>query len=132
MELNRVNPMTNIAVRDLARAKRFYIETLGLRPADENSGVDESMKDDVVLLESGNGKIILYRSEFAGSNRATAMSWSVGNDLDRIVRELKEKGVRFERYGLPDMTEKDDIYSGQGVRTSWFKDPDGNILSLMN
>ncbi len=114
----------NVAVKDLARSKRFYEETLGLTPA---GGDDQEM----VVFKSGNTTLNVYRSQYAGTNQATAVTWAVGGDIDAIVRALKAKGVAFERYDMPDMTLEGDLYVAGDTKVAWFKDPDGNILNLI-
>ena len=112
-----------IAVKDLDRARKFYEETLGLE-------TDEEWGGEGATLKSGDTLINVYRSEFAGTNKATALNFEV-DDIDSEVRELKEKGVFFEHYDLEGLTPNGDIYEGEGMKTAWFKDPDGNILSLI-
>lgn len=120
--LNKSEAVAMIAVKDLATAKRFYAETLGLKQVDD-------MGDEVLVFESGQTKINVYRSEFAGTNKATALTWQV-DDVEGEVKALKDKGVKFEHYDMPDMKRQGDIYSAGDFRTAWFKDPDGNILNL--
>jgi catechol 2,3-dioxygenase-like lactoylglutathione lyase family enzyme len=112
-----------IAVKDLDRAKRFYEDTLGLETKDR-------MGDEVVVMKSGDTLINVYRSEFAGTNKATALTFGV-EDIDAEVRDLKAKGICFEHYDMPNLEQQGDVYAGQGMKTAWFKDPDGNILSLI-
>ena len=116
----KATPM--IAVKDLDRAKSFYQDTLGLE-------VDEEWGEEGVTLKSGDTLVNVYRSEFAGTNKATALTFEV-KDLEAEVRDLKDKGVAFEHYDMEGLTREGDVYSGQGMKTAWFKDPDGNILSL--
>jgi len=111
-----------LAVKDVERAKQFYSEKLGFDTRDEMGG-------EVVTLEGGNTDITVYRSEFAGTNKATALTFDV-DDIESEVRELKEKGIFFEHYNVEGLSPKGDIYEGEGMKTAWFKDPDGNILSL--
>ena len=112
-----------IAVKDLDRARKFYEETLGLTAKDEWG--------EGVTMESGDTAINLYKSEFAGTNKATALTFDV-DDIDKEVAELKGKGIFFENYDLPGLDKRGDLYVGEGgFKTTWFKDPDGNILSLM-
>jgi len=120
--LGKTDATPMIAVRDLDRARKFYEETLGLKPVDEQGS-------EVLTLKSGDTTFNVYRSEFAGTNKATALNFDV-NDIDAEVRELKDKGVMFEHYELEGLTPKGDVYVGEGMKTAWFKDPDGNILSL--
>jgi catechol 2,3-dioxygenase-like lactoylglutathione lyase family enzyme len=117
--------VATIAVRDIARAKKFYAETLGL--AEVASGEAE-----VLAFASGGCRLMVYRSEFAGTNRATAATWLVGNEVDAIVRDLKGRGVVFERYDLPQTTREGDVHVAGKTRVAWFKDPEGNILSVVN
>jgi catechol 2,3-dioxygenase-like lactoylglutathione lyase family enzyme len=112
-----------IAVSDLDRAKKFYEETLGL-------AVDNEWGDEGVTLKSGDTLVNVYRSEFAGTNKATALNFDV-DDLEAEVTELKSKGIMFEHYDLPGLEQRGDLYVAEGMKTAWFKDPDGNILSLI-
>lgn len=122
--LGKAGATPMIAVKDLDRARKFYEETLGLE-------AKEVMGGEVLEVKSGNTPISVYRSEFAGTNKATALTFGV-DDLESEVRELKEKGVFFEQYDLEGLTPKGDFYVGEGgFKTAWFKDPDGNILSLL-
>ena len=77
-------------------------------------------------------RLAVYRSQFAGTNQATAVTWNVGNDLDTVIKELKSKGVVFEHYDMPMMKREGDVHIAGGTRAAWFKDPDGNIHSLVN
>ena len=112
-----------IAVKDIDRAKKFYSEKLGLEPTSE-------MGSEFFMLKSGDTTFNVYRSEFAGTNKATALTFDV-DDIDAEVRDLKDKGITFEHYDVQGLKPEGDIYSGQGMKTAWFKDPDGNILSLI-
>ena len=121
--LGAKNAGATLAVTDLARARDFYENTLGLEAIDENPGG--------VLYRSGSSVVLVYPSEFAGTNKATAAGWMVGDDLDAIVEELRAKGVTFEHYDdLPDTTRDGDVHMTGGFKAVWFKDPDGNILNL--
>ncbi len=114
-----------LAVSDLQRARDFYENTLGLTPVQEPPGG--------ILYKSGNSVVLVYPSEYAGTNQATAASWAVGDDFDAVVEELKSKGVTFEHYGdLPDTTLEGDVHLSGEFKAVWFKDPDGNILNLIN
>lgn len=115
-----------IAVKDMNAAKKFYEETLGLAPegGEEYGGI---------LYKSGTSRIFVYQSEMAGTNKATAIGWNAGDDLDKIVADLKSKGVTFEQYdNLPGVTREGDIHVMGDLRGVWFKDPDGNILNIVN
>ena len=122
--LGKADATPMIAVKDLDRARKFYEDTLGLKTKDEWGG--EGM-----TMESGDTLINVYRSEFAGTNKATALTFQV-DDAEKEVGELKQKGIFFERYDLLGLEAKGDLYVGEkGFKTAWFKDPDGNILSLV-
>ena len=120
--LGKADAMPMIAVKDLDRARRFYEDTLGLNTKDE-------MEGELLTMESGDTLINIYRSEFAGTNKATALTFQV-DDVEKEVGELKDKGVFFEHYDVPGLQRQGDLYVAKGFKTAWFKDPDGNILSL--
>jgi len=113
-----------LAVSDLQRARDFYESTLGLTAVQEQPGG--------VLYKSGNSLVLVYPSEYAGTNKATAAAWAVGEDFDAIVEELRSKGVSFEHYDLPDTRREGDVHITEDFKAVWFKDPDGNILNLVN
>lgn len=118
-----VQPM--LPVKDLEVAKKFYEGSLGLQRVGEEP-------DAAVVYRSGSSTLCVYRSEFAGTNKGTAALWEV-EDVEAIVEELKAKGVTFERYdNLPGLTWKDGIHFAGDFKVAWFKDPDGNILSVQN
>jgi catechol 2,3-dioxygenase-like lactoylglutathione lyase family enzyme len=121
--LGRRNAVANLAVKDLDRAKHFYTETLGLIEVD-NEG------DELVVLQSGDSQISVYRSEFAGTNKATAVTWAV-DDIAAEVETLKGKSVTFEHYDMPGLVLEGDVHVGGGMKIAWFKDPDGNILNIV-
>jgi catechol 2,3-dioxygenase-like lactoylglutathione lyase family enzyme len=123
MMLGKADATPMIAVKDLDRARRFYEDTLGLK-ADDQWG-------EGFTLKSGDTHVNVYRSEFAGTNKATALTFEV-DDAEKEASELKEKGIFFEQYDLPGLQRQGDLYVGEGgFKTAWFKDPDGNILSLI-
>lgn len=117
--------VASIAVKDMEAAKKFYEGTLGLTKSD---------RDDPggTMYESGNSMVFVYPSQFAGTNKATVASWGVGNDMEAIMADLKSKGVSFEQYDLPGATREGDIHIIGDLKAAWFKDPDGNILNLVN
>ncbi len=107
--------------KDLARARKFYEETLGLRARRETSGGIE--------YEFASGtRAFLYPSPHAGTNQASQAYWHV-RDLEREVAELRARGVVFEEYDMPGM--KNGIVTHPGGKTAWFKDTEGNILALV-
>ncbi|MER8475834.1 VOC family protein [Mesorhizobium sp. M0142] len=119
------NATANLAVKDLARARAFYEGTLGLKEVHNEGG-------ELIVYKSGDTSINVYRSNFAGTNKATAVTWTVGDELGKIVEALKSKGVAFEHYDMPGLTLEGDVHVGQGMKVAWFKDPDGNILNLVD
>jgi catechol 2,3-dioxygenase-like lactoylglutathione lyase family enzyme len=117
--------MATVAVRDLEAAKRFYEGTLGLKLTD-------AQEPEALTYQAGSARILVYRSQYAGSNKATAATWLIGKDMEKVVQGLRGKGVRFEHYNLPGLTLKGDIHEGGGMKAAWFKDPDGNIHALVS
>jgi catechol 2,3-dioxygenase-like lactoylglutathione lyase family enzyme len=114
-----------IPVRDMNAAKKFYEGTLGLKLVD-------AQESEALTYKSGGSNILVYRSQYAGTNKATAATWGVGNDIEKVVQALKAKGVTFEHYDMPGMTRKGDVHVGGSLKAAWFKDPDGNILALIS
>ena len=123
--LGDYDAITNIAVKNLDIARKFYADTLGLKQVDAEG-------HEVVVFQSGKSRIFVYRSQYAGTNKATAMTWVVGNRVEEIAQSLKAKGVTFEHYDMPGMTRKGDVHVGGNMKIAWFKDPDGNILSIVS
>jgi catechol 2,3-dioxygenase-like lactoylglutathione lyase family enzyme len=122
------NAIATLAVKDLAAARDFYENTLGLTRDERETGDEEA-----VVYRSGSSGVLVYRSAYAGTNQATAASWGVGDDFDSIVQGLKDKGVTFEQYDdLPGTTREGDVHVMGDLKAVWFKDPDGNILNLVN
>jgi catechol 2,3-dioxygenase-like lactoylglutathione lyase family enzyme len=116
--------IATIGVKDLKAAKKFYGDTLGLKP----TPVPEP---EVLNYKSGNSTVLVYKSQFAGSNKATAVTWIV-DDVEGTVRDLKAKGISFEHYDFPGMTRKGDVHIAGKSKAAWFKDPDGNILAVVS
>jgi catechol 2,3-dioxygenase-like lactoylglutathione lyase family enzyme len=122
--LGNKDALATIAVKDLKAAAGFYQDTLGLKKEDSEG-------DQAITYVSGRSRVIVYQSEYAGTNKATAANWVVGDDLESIVKGLGEKGVAFEHYDMPGITRNGDIHIAGDLKVAWFKDPDGNILSLI-
>jgi catechol 2,3-dioxygenase-like lactoylglutathione lyase family enzyme len=123
--LGNRDAIATIAVKDIEVASKFYGGTLGLKPADKQ-------EPGTLAYKSGNSTIFVYESRYAGTNKATAVTWPVGDDVEAVVQSLKAKGVAFEHYDLPNTTRKGDVHLAGKVRVAWFKDPDGNIHSIVN
>ena len=117
--------IATVAVRDLAAARRFYEGRLGLK-------VLHTEGNEALTLQSGRSQLIVYRSQYAGTNKATALNFRVGQDIATIVGALEKSGIAFESYDFPDMRREGALHVMGGMKVAWFKDPDGNIISLMN
>ena len=117
--------IATVAVKDLAAARKFYEGTLGLKVVD-------AAGTEAVTFSSGVAKLIVYRSQYAGTNQATALNWHVGAAIDEIVATLHDKGVAFEHYDFPGMNRQGDVHVMGPTKSAWFKDPDGNIIALMS
>jgi catechol 2,3-dioxygenase-like lactoylglutathione lyase family enzyme len=122
--LSTTNAIPTIAVKNLDTARKFYHDTLGLQEA-------RSEDSEVIVFTSGDSLINVYRSQFAGTNKATAVTWAV-KDVEAEVRDLKAKGVQFEHYDMPGLKREGDIHVAGSMKVAWFKDPDGNILNIYN
>ena len=123
--LGNKDAVATVAVRNLDAARKFYEGTLGLT-------VVGTEGDEVIAFRSGASTLFVYRSQYAGTNRATAVTWVVGDEVDAVARALKAKGVAFEHYDMPEMKREGDVHIGGDIRVAWFKDPDGNILSIVS
>ena len=117
--------VATIAVKDLTKSRKFYESELGLK-------VVHTEGSEAVTYKSGKGRLLIYRSQYAGTNKATAATWMVP-DVEGLVKELKAKGVTFEHYdGMPGVTRKGDIHIAGKLKNAWLKDPDGNVLALIS
>jgi len=114
-----------VAVADLARARAFYAETLGLELAGE-------AEEGVLTFRTGPTQLVVYQSTLAGTNKANAVVWNAGADFDAIADQLREQGVVFETYPDLGLEIAGGIHSSGGFKGVWFKDPDGNILHVTN
>ena len=114
-----------VAVRDLKAARPFYEQVLGLKPL-------PSDQPGAQAFQAGKSMVLVYESEFAGTNKATVLTWALGETFDAAVEMLRGRGVTFERYDLPAMGHDGDVHVAGRMRVVWFKDPDGNVLSLGN
>ena len=111
-----------IPVKDVARARQFYEEKVGLKPKQEYAGG--------VIYECGKGSwVFMYPSAGAGTSKASTAFWAV-DDVEKEVAELKSHGVVFEEYDMPGITMVNSIASGGGAKTAWFTDSEGNIMAI--
>ena len=111
-----------IPAKDIARARKFYEETLGFHATEEYAG-------GVVYVFAGGTACFLYPTPNAGTSKASQAFWSV-EDVEREVAELKARGVVFEEYDIPGIKMQNSIATGGGAKTAWFKDSEGNILAV--
>jgi catechol 2,3-dioxygenase-like lactoylglutathione lyase family enzyme len=123
--LGNKDAAANIAVKNLETAKKFYEDILGLTQVGAEG-------QELIVFKSGNSTINVYRSQYAGTNKATAVTWVVGAEMEGVVQQLKAKGVAFEHYDMPDMTREGDIHVAGTMKVAWFNDPDGNILNIVS
>lgn len=130
MHLEQSNVATRLPAQDLARARAYYADKLGLEPVDERPGG--------LLYRCGQGEFALFESTGAPSGSYTQMAFEVA-DLEAAVAELRERGVIFEEYDLPGLVTRAGIVEvagnypskgGVGERAAWFRDSEGNLLAL--
>ena len=112
-----------LPAKDVARARAFYEGKLGFRPAEEIAG-------GVAYNFAGGTGCFLYPTPNAGTNRASQAFWRV-DDIEREVADLKSRGVTFEEYDQPGLKTVNGIATGGGAKSAWFKDPEGNILAIV-
>lgn len=118
-------PVATLAVSDLTAAATFYEEKLGFT---RQEGVEGG-----AFYAAGSGSFFLYESQFAGTNKATALSFQVPSDrFDAEVAALREAGVTFETFEAEGLAWADGVATmpDGGPRAVWFKDPDGNFLNV--
>ena len=113
---------TVLPASDLERAKRFYEEKLGFTPADETPAGD--------FYRAGDGLFFLYKSEGPASGHHTQAALMV-DDLDSTMADLKSRGVTLEEYDMPTAHTEGGVMEDSGGRGAFFKDSEGNILSIM-
>jgi len=113
-----------IPALDMARARQFYEQKLGLKAKQEINGG--------VVFEFGKGTgCFMYPTPNAGTSKSSQAFWTV-DDIVREVADLKKRGVQFEHYDMPDTKLQGDVHIAGDIKVAWFKDPDGNILNLIN
>jgi catechol 2,3-dioxygenase-like lactoylglutathione lyase family enzyme len=114
---------SGFSVNDIEEAKRFYGKTLGLEVA-ESHGM-------LTLHIAGGTNILIYPKPNHTPATFTILNFPV-DDVEEAVEELTRRGVRFEIYDLDEIkTDEKGIFRGDGPRIAWFKDPAGNILSVL-
>lgn len=111
-----------IPAKDVRRAREFYEGRLGFKPG-------EDLGDAVTYEFAGGTACFLYPTPNAGTSKASQAFWQV-KDIERVVAELKKRGVRFEDYDMPGK-DANGIVTDSGARAAWFKDTEGNIMALI-
>jgi len=133
--LKHHNSSAILAVADLPRARAFYEGVLGLEPEQGPSAPDPA--PDMVVYRTGATRLVVYVSEYAGTNRANAVVWDVprqarderADEFDAIVAALEARGAAFEHY--PEIGRLEgNVHVAGGARLVWLKDPDGNLLHI--
>lgn len=115
---------SGFSVDNIQKAKAFYRDILGLKVEDESMGV-------LSVHISGSSNLIIYPKDNHEPATFTVLNFPV-EDIDVAVRELTERGVHFEHYDAPEIkTDDKGISRGEGPKIAWFKDPAGNILSVL-
>lgn len=122
--LSQYTPITTLPAADLSQARTFYEGTLGFTPEREGMGG--------VYYACGDGSVFVYESAYAGTNKATAISYEVPlSDFDDEVRDLRARGVSFMTFEMEGMEWDDGVASiGRTMKSVWFADPDGNIFNV--
>jgi catechol 2,3-dioxygenase-like lactoylglutathione lyase family enzyme len=121
--LKESKAFSGFSANDIPKAKDFYGQTLGLEVS-EDHGV-------LTLHLAGGNNVLIYPKPNHVPATFTVLNFPVTN-VDQAVDELKKRGVRFENYNLPDLkTDEKGIMRGKGPTIAWFKDPAGNILSVL-
>jgi catechol 2,3-dioxygenase-like lactoylglutathione lyase family enzyme len=116
-------PIPTLGVADLSRAREFYETVLGFTARSEAG--------DGVVYAAGTGAFLVYPSGFAGTNKATAMSFQVPEEaFDAEIAALRAKGIEFQTFEVEGLTWDDGVAMWGDSRAAWFADPDGNILNV--
>jgi catechol 2,3-dioxygenase-like lactoylglutathione lyase family enzyme len=110
-----------IPAKDLEGTRKFYENVLGLEMVREDPAG--------ISYRTGDSVLFLYPTEFAGTAQHTLGGFSV-SDIEAAVAELRAKGVTFEEYDMPGLKTVNGIAELGGEKGAWFKDPEGNILSV--
>jgi len=115
-----------VPVSDVEKAVEFYGGTLGLELQIRRDDLPGNREAE---FRAGDGSLVVYESVAAGQSRGTVAGFRV-EDLDSVVASLRERGVAFEEYDLPDLKTQNGIAQIGDLRASWARDPDGNIIAF--
>lgn len=107
---------------DLARARDYWVGLTGREP-------EMSLEDDAFFIVIGGARVLVYRTDFAGTAQNTALGIE-STDFEGDVQALRDRGVEFNDYDLPGLTTVDGVVEIDGVRTAWFTDSEGNIIAI--
>lgn len=124
--LARAGIVAIVPVSDVEAAIRFYGETLGLELQERRDDLPENREAE---FKAGQGTLLLYESVGAGKSRHTVAGFRV-DDVDATVATLRERGVEFEDYNLPELKTEGGVAAVGDVRAAWCRDPDGNLLAI--
>jgi catechol 2,3-dioxygenase-like lactoylglutathione lyase family enzyme len=115
-----------VPVSDVEAAVDFYEGKLGLALSERRDDLPENREAE---FTAGAGTLVVYESVGAGKSRHTVAGFRV-EDIDAVVSALRERGVVFEEYDLPDLKTEGGIAAVGAVRAAWCRDPDGNIIAV--
>jgi catechol 2,3-dioxygenase-like lactoylglutathione lyase family enzyme len=112
---------TILHAADLNRFRGYYHDKLGLDPSEEHDGM--------LVYGSGTSAFEVYETENAGTAKNTQMEWRT-DDLDAEMRRMRDAGIVFEEFEIPGMKTENGVVTGDGMKTAWFRDSEGNILAI--
>jgi catechol 2,3-dioxygenase-like lactoylglutathione lyase family enzyme len=119
--LNNTQLMTTLPATDLDRARKFYENKLGLKTIKSENGM--------LYLGSNGNTIAIYEREIPTKADHTVLTFEV-NKIESEIKELENKGVKFEDYNMPDLKTVNHIAEKENEKAAWFKDSEGNILCI--
>ncbi|HEX2112700.1 MAG TPA: VOC family protein [Gaiellaceae bacterium] len=126
MMVANARPEAAIPVSDPNAALSYYVDTVGLQLLERWDLPQRPM----ARLSAGNGTLALYESVGAGESRHTLMGFAV-DDIETAVEDLRGRGVTFEEYDMGELKTENGIARVAGIGGAWFKDPDGNIVGVV-
>lgn len=121
----RVN--ASLPAKDLARAKAFYADKLGLLPVREGP---EGLASFLFYEVAAGDRFLIYQTAGTASGQHTQMGFEV-EDIAREVKDLRARGVVFEEYDWPGLKTVDGIAEAGGAKSAWFKDSEGNMVAVV-
>lgn len=121
--LGQFDAVPTLATSDIAKSRDFYENVLGFVP--------HAVQNEGVIYTSGSGLFMVYPSAFAGTNKATYVSFQIPNDqFDSEIEGLRRAGITLDEFEFADAVWEDGVMHYGEERGVWFRDPDGNILSV--